>query len=140
MPPKDEKKSEDKVKKSNSKSSSKKPAPAPKTVQPLPAGVERFYPSNDVQDKFDAYARPLKPAEIQRSFNLKAWERLHGDGKSSVGGTIRAETIHSSNKEKPFQVKVVHKDSVTILKLWWPIQPELGDIGRAIKGQIFGKQ
>jgi hypothetical protein len=76
----------------------------------------------------------LKRAEIRGSFNLKAWERLHGDGKSSVGGTIHAETIHSSDKEEAFQVKVVHKDSVTILKPWWPTQPELRDIGRAIKG------
>ena len=66
--------------------------------------------------------------------------RTYRGEKSSVGVIIHTETIYSSDKEKSFQVKVVYKDSVATLMLWWPTQPDLGDIGRAIKGQIFDEK
>ena len=52
-------------------------------------------------------------------------------------GIIHAETIASSDKNKPYQVKIVHKDTIIILRLYWMEEPTFGDSGRKIKKHYF---
>ncbi|KAM5534806.1 hypothetical protein V8D89_011522 [Ganoderma adspersum] len=66
------------------------------------------------------YLDGIDPTKITTGLWIptKQWNRLHGDKKSTTGGTYHMETIHGS--DGVYKAKVVGPGGTTSLEVQWP--------------------